>query len=599
MNKARKILYISAAVIILTSLAVPILTNNAAAGVQKYTDIFSDRAIAQAVAEAHQDSLGFFYSGPQLTADSEIYGADLSGIYMLVVTENVHSLEGLQELRWLGILNLLGENNTFTKFPDLYPGQYWYSAEIASHNLSSLENLKLSGPLTISSVPSSLIENYAPSDNAYITGLTLKNTDITSFDFLSNFPGITDLTVENAPDISDFSGLYTFSPMLLGKLELKNVGTNVKNASLNIQDLLTGSIPQIYSLYLDGVRADFSDLTGKDAAEMVSSLSLTNMGLSDFSVIVHFRDLYDLILADNKFTSIEGIENVIEIPMEGWTKYIDVNLSNTELRSSNNTVRDITPLEKISEQGRYKFTAENQYITESPVSYSPSHEMRNVIRTGSLELVCRINAPQGAQYTVEYDSSTDIVSWKNIPADASEISYNFLYYSDGMQNPPSAKAVIAGKGIVFSGTVTIPIRAAQANTFKVMYHENSGSLNSAEVTDIRGPYSEGAAVEVLGNEVTDFKRTGFTFAGWNPDQSKASAGEADPAYSPGKEFIMPARDEHLYAVWQDKNASQPDPPEKSSSPKTGDSSYIWLCISLGAAAVMITARNTGRRAEKS
>ena len=622
MNKALKIFYIAAAAVILSSLLIPISSNRAAAEARTYADVFPDRALAQAAAEAHQETM-HGYTGPDLGADSEIY-EHLEWITILSVSENVSSLEGLQELTGLEGLELLGKNNTFTAFPDFSSGHYLQYAEISSHKLSSLVNLKINGRLTISDVPKSLIEDKAPAENTDIVCLDLYNTDIASFDFLINFPGLSDLTVENAPDVSDFSGLYSRIPSDLYTLRLKNVGTNVQSASLNIKNLFSGSLNQVSRLYLDGVKADFTGMTENSASEMVTHLTLNNMGRSDFSGIAPFSGLRTLTLRDNKFTSIEGLENIMVIRKDSLPKFVDADLSNTEPRSSNNAIRDISPLENIPEQGSFRFAAVNQYITENAVSWSPEYEMQNVIKTGNLNLTGRINAPGNASYTVEYDSINDRVIWKNIPADAKEISYEFSYETKDvdppvihlsapgtkdMYMPLAAEGITARNGIIFSGTVTVPIKQAQVKSFNVIYHANNGSASPETMTDSRGPYSEGSAAEVLGNDITGFKKDNRIFIGWNPDAAEASAGAADPAYDPGKEFAVPDHDTELYAVWKEvtvppqKSDDPPDPPENPSSPKTGDSSSARLCLSVmlmsaAAAAVLTAAGKTGKQTGK-
>ena len=396
-----------------------------------------------------------------------------------------------------------------------------------------------------------------------VTSFYLQNidyTDLTSFDYLHNFPGLHNISIENAPNLNDFSSLYSYAPaqnISWFAISLQNVGTNHEDVSLNLESLFTGNILSLSSLYLNKVNVDFTGLTGQGSANTLNYLSLIDMNLSDFSTLDIFEILYHLALTDNKFTSIDGIEDII------YSSDTEIYLNNTKHMSSNNAIKDITPLEEINSSIRYKFSAENQFIvTDEPINYQANFTMKNAVKVGKLNLISSITAPEGATYTVVHNEEDDTISWVNIPANVTETTYNFDYYTAGANNlilgrastfsAPQPQPPLPLGTIIFNGTITFPVEAGSPvpKTFDVIYNANDGTVTPVTQVDSNGPYAENALVTVLDNGDTNFTRSGYTLIGWNPIQADANSGIIDALYNPNENFLMPNEDFILYAVWQ-------------------------------------------------
>ncbi|MBO7515201.1 MAG: InlB B-repeat-containing protein, partial [Lachnospiraceae bacterium] len=90
----------------------------------------------------------------------------------------------------------------------------------------------------------------------------------------------------------------------------------------------------------------------------------------------------------------------------------------------------------------------------------------------------------------------------------------------------------------------ITFTAVYAQAYKVTYDKNLDAATGSQ-TDTKSPYYDGSTVTVL-NEGT-MKAEGYTFQGWNSDQTKATAGTVE--YAAGDTFTI-KQATTLYAVWE-------------------------------------------------
>jgi internalin A len=161
---------------------------------------------------------------------------------------------------------------------------------------------------------------YQLNDNNIVIGLNLVNTIVEDISFLSKFPQITSLILNNNEVITDYNEIAN-----LNFLEILHLsGNNIKDISF-VQNLKS-----LIDLNLD--RNEISDIASIENLTQLRGLKLWRNQISDISALKNLKNLTHLTLWNNKIENINPLENL-------------TNLGTLDLEA--NSIFDLTPIQKL------------------------------------------------------------------------------------------------------------------------------------------------------------------------------------------------------------------------------------------------------------
>jgi uncharacterized repeat protein (TIGR02543 family) len=141
--------------------------------------------------------------------------------------------------------------------------------------------------------------------------------------------------------------------------------------------------------------------------------------------------------------------------------------------------------------------------------------------------------------------------------DAKIQMYGAAQNTDGASLQSVYQAVSGNNSFAITDGYTFKLKAVWANTYKVIYHANGGTVAGAAAdvidslsTDVDKDSTTGKYLVDIKNAPANLAREGYTFAGWSTDATSKT-----PMYSGGETGHEITGTTNLYAVWTPANTS--------------------------------------------
>ncbi len=155
------------------------------------------------------------------------------------------------------------------------------------------------------------------------------------------------------------------------------------------------------------------------------------------------------------------------------------------------------------------------------------------------------SAPVDAQSPYESGSDVTVLGQGNMVPETTDFDYEFRGWNTDETEAKNG-TVQYTVGQTFNITADTDLYAVWVPQYTVTYHKNLDVATGSQ-TDDDSPYERGKTVTVL--DQGSMKAEGYTFKGWNTDQTAATNGTVQ--YNVGATFTI-NQNTVLYAVWEPK-----------------------------------------------
>ncbi|TLG74318.1 internalin N-terminal domain-containing protein [Culicoidibacter larvae] len=287
------------------------------------------------------------------------------------------------------------------------------------------------------------------------------------------------------------------------------------------------------------------NITGMEYLIHLTRLNLMNNQISDISPLASLEDLEYIHLDNNKITNVEPLANKKKA---------------LEIMVSDNQITDISSLLTLTMNSEVADSiivyADDQTITKQIIPWSVDIDVVNSI----VDTDGNIVSPNKISNSGSYVGQT--INWNQLPTDLEEVSYNFSYIQQYVNNNGFTTYVR------FSGKVVQPITQTK-EMYTVTFIDQSVIYNSAAVS-----------TDDLITQPISPTKDGYTFVGWN---TVADGSGINWNFT---ENTMPANDITLYAQYTLNPITQPTESNTTTNnpivlPTTGEKTSELLLFGLG------------------